>query len=236
MHDYSNQWLRDKKIRRGLTGRRGEWLCFSILHARRGGLSAMDTQYNDSPGELPSDLTLYTVGHGARTAAEFVELLRAAAIGRIADVRSYPVSRRHPQFSQKTLAPFLVEGAIDYCWLGKALGGFRHGSTPSIHTALANASSRAYADHMSSMAFQKGMAELLALARIRPTAMLCAERSPQHCHRAMISDYLTAQGVAVIHIVDEGQRMPHCLSGGARWTGGRLIYDRGSSQQLGWEF
>ena len=52
----------------------------------------------------------------------------------------------------------------------------------------------------------------------------------------MISDYLTAQGVAVIHIVDGGDRMPHCLSGGARCAGGRLIYDRGSSQQLGWEF
>ena len=196
----------------------------------------METQYYDSPGEFPSDLTLYTVGHGARTAAELLELLRAAAIGCIADVRSYPVSRRHPQFSQQNLVPFLDEGAIGYRWLGKALGGFRHGPTPSIHTALANASSRAYADHMSSTAFHEGMAELLALARVRTTSMLCAERLPQHCHRAMISDYLTAKSIAVIHIVDEGQRMPHCLSGGARWTEGRLIYDRGSSRQLGWEF
>lgn len=180
----------------------------------------MDTQYDDSPGAVPSALTVYSVGHGARSAAEFIDLLRAAAIGCIADVRSYPVSRRHPQFSQKTLAPFLDEAAIGYRWLGKALGGFRYGATPSIHTALANASSRAYADHMFSKAFQEGMAELLALARIRPTAVLCAERLPQHCHRAMISDYLTANGIAVIHIVDEDQRMPHCLSGGARWTGG----------------
>jgi len=197
----------------------------------------MDTQYDDSPGAVPSDLTLYSVGHGARSAAEFIDLLRSAAIGCIADVRSYPVSRRHPQFSQKILAPFLDQVAIGYRWLGKALGGFRHhGATPSIHTALANASSRAYADHMSSREFQEGMAELLALARIRPTAMLCAERHPQHCHRAMMSDYLTVNGIAVIHIVDEDQRMPHYLGGGARWTGGRLIYDRGSSQQLEWVF
>ena len=196
----------------------------------------MDTHYDDSPGELPVAPTLYSVGHGARSAAEFVELLRAAAIGCIADVRSYPVSRRHPQFSQQTLAPFLDKAAIGYRWLGKPLGGFRHGATSSIHTALANASSRAYADHMSSMAFQEGIAELLALTHDRPTAMLCAERLPQHCHRAMISDYLTANGIAVIHIVDEDERMPHCLSGAAQWTGGRLIYNRGSSRQLEWEF
>jgi len=199
----------------------------------------METHNDDSPGELPSALTLYSVGHGARSAAEFVELLRAAAIGCIADVRSYPVSRRHPQFSQKTLVPLLDKVAIGYRWLGKALGGFRHDATPSIHTALANASSRAYADHMSSMAFQEGIAELVALASVTPTAMLCAERLPRHCHRAMISDYLTANGIAVVHIVVEDQRLPHCLSGAARWTGGRLIYDRDNrscSRQLEWEF
>ena len=95
----------------------------------------MKKHYDDPLGEPPSAHTVYTVGHGARSAAEFVDLLRAAAIGCIADVRSYPVSRRHPQFSQKTLAPFLDEYAIGYRWLGKALGGFRHGAAPSIHTS-----------------------------------------------------------------------------------------------------
>jgi len=196
----------------------------------------MKKHYDDPLGEPPSAHTVYTVGHGARSAAEFVDLLRAAAIGCIADVRSYPVSRRHPQFSQKTLAPFLDGYAIGYRWLGKALGGFRHGAAPSIHTSLACASSRAYADHMSSTAFQGGIAELLVLARVRATAILCAERLPQLCHRAMISDFLTAKGIAVIHIVDGGQHMPHCLNGVARWAHGRLIYDRGSGHQLEWEF
>ena len=196
----------------------------------------METQYDGSLGELPSALILYSVGHGARSAAEFIDVLRAAAIGCIADVRSYPVSHRHPQFSRKTLAPLLEESAIGYRWLGKALGGFRHGATTSVHTALASASSRAYADHMNSTAFRDGVAELLAQASVKPTAMLCAERLPQLCHRAMISDYLTAMGIAVIHIVDEDRRMPHCLSDAARWAQGRLIYDRGSRQQLGWAF
>jgi uncharacterized protein (DUF488 family) len=135
-----------------------------------------------------------------------------------------------------TLGPFLDELAIGYRWLGKVLGGFRHGSTPTIHTALANASSRAYADHISSTAFQEGIAELQALARVTPTGMLCAERLPQLCHRAMIFDYLTAYGLAVIHIVDEGRCMPHYLSGAVPWAQGRRIYDRGGRQQLEWAF
>ncbi len=196
----------------------------------------METQYDDSPGEVPSALTLYTVGHGGRSATEFLDVLRAAVIGCTADVRSYPVLRRHPQFSQKTLVPLLEETAIGYHWLGKALGGFRHCASPSIHTELACDSSRAYADHMSSTAFQEGMTELLALARVRLTAMLCAERLPQHCHRAIIYDYLTAKGIAVIHIVEDDKHMPHCLSGAARWAQGRLIYDRGDRQQLEWAF
>ena len=193
----------------------------------------METHYEDLLEEVPSALTLYTVGHGGRSATEFLDVLRSAAIGCIADVRSYPVSRRHPQFSQKTLVPLLEEAAIGYRWLGKALGGFRHCASPSIHTALASDSSRAYADHMSSTAFQEGVVELLALARARPTAMLCAERLPRHCHRAMISDFLTAKGTAVIHIVDEGKYMSHCLSGAARWAQGRLIYDRGGHNNWG---
>ena len=180
--------------------------------------------------------TLYTVGHGSRSAEEFLEVLGASAIECLVDVRAYPASRRHPQFCQKTLASCLDEAGVGYRWMGKALGGFRHGSSNSIHTALATDGLRAYADHMNSAAFQEGITELLDCARLRPTAMLCAERLPHHCHRAMISDYLTAGGVPVIHIVAGDQHIPHRVSHLARWTQGRIIYDRGGCSQLGWEF
>lgn len=180
--------------------------------------------------------TLYSVGHGSRSAEQFSELLCAAAIEWVVDVRSYPVSRRHPRFSQPALTALLEKAGIGYHWMGKALGGFRQGSSQSIHSALTTDGLRAYAEHMGSGEFQAGVAELLDCVGLRPTAMLCAERLPHHCHRAMISDYLTANGIAVVHLVAEDQRILHRFSHLARWAQGRIIYDQGGHEQLGWEF
>jgi uncharacterized protein (DUF488 family) len=41
------------------------------------------------------------------------------------DVRAFPVSRRHPQFSRAPLAATLADAGIDYEWQGKPLGGYR---------------------------------------------------------------------------------------------------------------
>jgi uncharacterized protein (DUF488 family) len=196
----------------------------------------VEAHHSDQGGDSPSVPTLYTVGHGNRSAEEFLDVLRAAAVGCIVDVRAYPVSRRHPQFSQTTLADFLGKAGVDYRWLGKALGGFRQASSASVHTALAAGSLRAYADHMGSAVFLEGIAELLHRARLTPSAVLCAERLPEQCHRAMISDYLTASGVRVIHILDRDSRVSHRLDGRARWAQGRLLYDQRSRDQLEWEF
>jgi uncharacterized protein (DUF488 family) len=193
-------------------------------------------QCDDPVGDAPSAPRVYTLGHGARSAPEFLDVLHASAIDCVVDVRTYPASRRHPQFSQKALAPVLDKAGIGYRWVGKALGGFRQGASSSIHTALATDSLRAYAEHMNSSAFQEGIAELLAHARLRYTVMLCTERLPQHCHRAMISDYLTANGVSVIHILERDYSIPHRLNILARWVQGQLIYDQGGRAQLEWEF
>jgi uncharacterized protein (DUF488 family) len=68
---------------------------------------------------------IYTVGHGARTAVAFVSLLQESRISVLVDVRAYPVSRRHPQFSRDALATALEATGIRYQWEGKALGGMR---------------------------------------------------------------------------------------------------------------
>jgi len=180
--------------------------------------------------------TIYSIGHGNRSAAEFLEILTASGITCVADVRAYPGSRRHPQFARKNLAVLLERAGISYCWLGKALGGFRQASPNTIHAALAKDSWRAYADYMNSSAFRTGVDQLLGCAASSPVAMLCAERLPQHCHRAMIADYLATNGILVIHILSEEQRIKHSCSPCARWEGGRIIYDKPDRQQLEWMF
>ena len=195
----------------------------------------MEAQHSVPRGDSPVT-TLYTVGHGNRSAEEFLEILSSSGIGCLVDVRAYPSSRRHPQFSQTRLAPILNQIGIHYDWRGKALGGFRQGSSSSIHTALTSDSLRAYAEYMSSTAFQDGITELLLSCRQTSIAMLCAERLPEHCHRALLADYLTAIGISVKHILEKDEIVLHHLSRLARWEQGRLIYDQVDNKQMGWSF
>jgi len=48
--------------------------------------------------------------------------------------------------------------------------------------------------------FRAAMDDLVARAERAPTAILCAEKLYFRCHRMLISDYLTMNGVEVFHI------------------------------------
>src|SRR5262245_60448061 len=100
--------------------------------------------------------TFFTIGHGNRTLEEFTGMLAGAGIRRLVDVRAFPASRRHPQFSQAALEKSLARAAIRYAWEGKSLGGRRKPAAGSPHAALRNPSFRAYADHMATEEFRRG--------------------------------------------------------------------------------
>jgi hypothetical protein len=53
--------------------------------------------------------TIRTVGHGTAEASDLGELLRGAGVTEVVDVRRFPGSRRHPQFSAETMAAWLPE-------------------------------------------------------------------------------------------------------------------------------
>jgi len=178
-------------------------------------------------------MTVYTIGHGNRAIEELVGLLRAAAVGCLVDVRAYPVSRRHPQFSRQALEESLAAAGIRYVWEGQSLGGRRRPVPGSPHVALRSPSFRAYADHMETADFHAGLARLRALAERERAAVMCAERLPWECHRNLISDSLAARGIRVLHLMDEGETREHALNPVARVEGERLVYDAGDQLRLG---
>jgi len=59
---------------------------------------------------------------------------------------------------------------------------------------------------------------------VGPAAIMCAEAVWWRCHRALISDYLKAQGVEVMHIVDANKTEPHPYTSAARMVNGELSY------------
>src|SRR5689334_17940746 len=116
--------------------------------------------------------TIWTVGHSTRSAEEFGEMLLAHGIKVLVDVRMFPGSRRYPQFNRSALAESLAAIGIEYKHEPR-LGGRRTPRADSHNTAWRNASFRAYADHMESEEFQKGIEELLELARDARVAVMC---------------------------------------------------------------
>lgn len=175
-------------------------------------------------GPLPGPV-VYTIGHGARTIDEFLDLLRGAGVRRLVDVRSAPGSRKHPRFGKDALAASLEHNGIGYEWK-KELGGFRKTRPGSRHTALRSPGFRGYADHMETEEFRDARDWLVRTCAEPPTAVMCAESLWWRCHRRMLADSLVATGCAVRHIMSGGRLDEHRLHPAARIEDGLPVYDR----------
>jgi uncharacterized protein (DUF488 family) len=67
---------------------------------------------------------IYTIGHSTRSIEEFTSILTSFTIEHLVDVRSYPGSRRYPQFNKEELEITLPAIGISYSHK-KDLGGRR---------------------------------------------------------------------------------------------------------------
>jgi len=167
---------------------------------------------------------IWTVGHSTRSLEEFNEILGAHQIAALIDVRSFPGSRRYPHFNKLELSRTLEGVGIFYFHLPE-LGGRRRGTPDSKNTAWKNSSFRAYADHMESEEFRKGIEALLKLSEEKRAAIMCAEALWWRCHRSLIADFLKASGIEVIHILDDRHTEEHPYTSAANISGGHLSYE-----------
>jgi uncharacterized protein (DUF488 family) len=168
---------------------------------------------------------IWTIGHSTRNSDVFISLLEENGIKLLADVRSLPGSKRYPQFNKEVLAEWLKERGIRYEHFPE-LGGRRKSKPDSRNTAWRNASFRGYADYMETEEFYKGVERLLALAgEAGPAAIMCAEAVWWRCHRSLISDYLKARGIDVMHILDANKIESHPFTSAARIVNGELSYE-----------
>jgi uncharacterized protein (DUF488 family) len=84
---------------------------------------------------------------------------------------------------------------------------------------------------METREFNDALEDLLGLARLEPTVIMCAEAVPWRCHRLLIADAATALDCVVLHILDAATE-PHNLTSFARIDGGRVRYDGGTQSEL----
>jgi uncharacterized protein (DUF488 family) len=176
-------------------------------------------------------MTIFTIGHSTHSADELVALLAAHEIAQLGDVRTMPMSRRHPQFNRDALDARLAASEIRYRHF-PGLGGLRRPRPDSTNTAWQHASFRGYADHLASAEFEASLGELLSWAATAPTVIMCAEALWWQCHRRLIADVLVARGIDVRHIIPKGgvpkggasSTTPHEMTPFARVENGRVSY------------
>jgi len=176
--------------------------------------------------------TIRTVGHGTADADELGELLRGAGVTEVVDVRRFPGSRRHPQFSAEAMASWLPEHGVGYRHL-EALGGRRQPSADSPNIGVRNDQLRAYADHMATEEFAAGVDDLLRDAERESIAVLCSESVWWRCHRRLLADHLVlVRGVVVEHLFHDGRLARHEPTPEARRAGDHVVYDVGLAPPL----
>jgi uncharacterized protein (DUF488 family) len=181
--------------------------------------------------------TVFTVGHGTRSADELIEVLGAAGIDQVADVRRFPGSRRHPHFSREQMQEWLPAAGIAYSWRGEELGGRRSRvAGASRHPAWRNAAFQGYADHTESTAYRSAIESLEAESTTIRLAVMCAETLWWRCHRRLIADTLELRGTHVMHLIKPGAEQRHVLHPAVRLDeGGWPVYDVGETPELGLE-
>lgn len=168
---------------------------------------------------------VYTIGHSTRSFDEVLDMLRTHDITCLVDVRSYPSSRKHPQWNQSAVVENLPSD-IGYRWIPQ-LGGRRHTpkGVPSANGAWRVKAFRDYADYMAGDEFTEGLDELITLAEHERPAIMCSEAVPWRCHRRLITDALLAAGVEVVHFISRTTAKPAVLNEHARVRrDGRLTY------------
>ncbi len=141
-------------------------------------------------------MKIYTIGYEATTMAEFIASLKGAGVERVIDVRALPLSRR-PGFSKNMLAATLKEAGVEYVHL-KNLGTPKPGRDAAKKGDVATLVA-VYETQLGLPEAQAEAARMRALAAEKPSALLCYERNPQHCHRTLLLE-AEGEGAEVIDL------------------------------------
>ncbi len=148
---------------------------------------------------------VYTIGHSNHSPEAFLALLRKHAVDEVVDVRSSPASRYYPQFNHGVLSDALERAGIDYVFLGGELGG-----RPADRSCYDEEGRVSYARLADTDLFDDGIGRVVRAADERRVVVMCSEKDPQDCHRALlIAVALEGHGVVVEHILADGSIEKH---------------------------
>ncbi|MBF0162541.1 MAG: DUF488 domain-containing protein [Magnetococcales bacterium] len=143
---------------------------------------------------------LLTIGHSTQPLETFIQRLQQHGVTALVDVRSHPYSRHAPHFSMDALRPVLRPLGIAYLFLGRELGA------RSDNRACYKQGKVQYEQLAREPLFADGLQRLRRGMQEYVIALMCAEKEPLECHRAiLVTRHLHDSGVPVAHILADGE-------------------------------
>jgi len=143
---------------------------------------------------------IYTIGHGARSVTELIQLLKRYCINYLVDIRSRPYSKYNSELNSNALKLALENERIKYVYMGDQLGGL-----PEDEGCYTSGKVD-YEKLSKSELFVKGIDRIKqAYDKNLKISMMCSESKPQECHRTkLVGTVLTNQNIKVSHINENG--------------------------------
>ena len=129
--------------------------------------------------------TILTIGYEGSRIEDFLATLKVAEIEVLVDVRDVPVSRKRG-FSKRALATALEDIGIQYVHL-RDLGNPKSGRE-AARRGDAEAFENIFRSHLECPAAQAALAEVVQIASNARACLLCFEREPSCCHRAIVAE------------------------------------------------
>lgn len=147
---------------------------------------------------------LYTIGHSNLNIDEFIELLHKYQITALADVRSHPYSRYLPHFNKNYLQKVCKNSHINYVFLGEELGARTKDQKCYINGKAV------YEKIAATELFKQGIKRIIKGSKNYTIALMCAEKDPITCHRAiLICQHLRQYDLEINHILSNGTIESH---------------------------
>lgn len=142
---------------------------------------------------------LYTIGYSPHTIDSFLEIINKYHITVIADVRSTPYSQYKPEFNRERFKDILKKHNIVYVFLGNLCGA--RVEDPSCYVdGKIN-----YSVVAASPKFKEGLERIKKGVQSYHIALMCAEKDPITCHRAiLICRNLVSSNIKIEHILENG--------------------------------
>ena len=135
---------------------------------------------------------LYTIGYTAFKLSDFIEVLRFYGINVVIDVRSNPYSEHYSEYNKENIKYLLDSHEIFYRNYQKEFG--------ARQTEKKFFSKEGYLDFelfTKSVNFKLGYDKIAnSLAKKYNVVLMCAEKDPAICHRAIMISQLQRRGLS----------------------------------------